>query len=139
MKSTEKLLNELKSEKRIENFTENNSSSFNEITLSEYLKNLLITKQRTKAEIIQKANLNKVYGYNIFSGEKSPSRDKVLAIALAFSLSIEETQYLLKYARVKELYVRHKRDSFILFALNRDLTVIETNQLLLDMNEEILA
>ena len=132
------LIHELQKAKHIEDFISANSNEFTDYTLPEYLEKLLDAKKRTKADIIKASGLNQVYGYHIFSGDKNPSRNKVLAIALAFQLTLEETQYLLKYAQAKELYVRNKWDSIIIFALNKQLTVMQTNQLLHELSEPML-
>lgn len=137
-KLTSELVHELQKAENIKEFISANDDEFTDYTLAEYLEKLLIAKKRTKADIIKASGLNQVYGYHIFSGEKNPSRNKILCIALAFQLTLEETQYLLKYAKVKELYVRNKWDSIIIFALNKHLTVIQTNQLLDELSQAML-
>ncbi|MBO6236905.1 MAG: hypothetical protein J6N22_09340, partial [Schwartzia sp.] len=52
------------------------------------------------------------------------------AIALAMRLTTKETQHLLHYADVGELYVRDPWDSVLWFALEHQMTVMETNLLL---------
>jgi len=96
-------------------------------------------KNLSKAEVIQKSGLEQLYAYHIFAGrKKNPSRNKVLSIALAMELSPDETQYLLYYAGVEQLYVRNSWDSVIWYALENHLTVIDTNILLLKLSETSL-
>ena len=73
-----------------------------------------------------------------FSGVKTPSRDKLLAIAVAMKLTLDECQMLLRLARVNELYVKNKRDSIIIFGLMKQLDTKELNALLYDMEEFVL-
>ena len=47
------------------------------------------------------------------------------------SLNLEDSQRLLKLAGVSELYPRIKRDSIILFAINKDLTIEKCDELYL--------
>ncbi len=137
-KDTDALNNELESARDIGGFLDSNRDEFNNYTLTQYLAKLLAEKNMTKAGVINASGLNQAYGYHILSGEKHPSRNKVLAIALALQLDHKETQYLLKYAEADALYVRNKRDSVIIFALNKKLGVMETNQVLEDLGEELI-
>ena len=75
--------------------------------------------------------MSESYIYEIFGGKKSnPSRNKLLQIAFAMSLDLETTQKLLKIAKVGTLYPRIKRDSIIIFALNKNLDFFECENLL---------
>ena len=85
----------------------------------------------TKSKIIKSTSLSESYIYDIFRGEKSnPSRNKLLQIAFAMSLDLETTQKLLKIEKVGILYPRIKRDSIIIFALNKNLDFFECENLL---------
>lgn len=55
------------------------------------------------------SQLDRAYVYQIFSGEKTPSRDKLIAIAFGMNLSDEETQKMLKLSGNRELYARDQR------------------------------
>ena len=65
-------------------------------------------------------------------GEKKPSRDKLIAIAFGLHLNVEETQRMLKLGRHSELYARVARDAVILFAIQREKDIWETDDLLTD-------
>ena len=139
MKSTDNLLKELAAAESIEDYIAQNTADFIDITLSEYLQALLDEKGMEKADVIRRAELNEIYGYQIFSGRKSPSRDKVISLAFGFGLDIQETQQLLKSCGLPFLYAKHKRDSIILFALHKGLSVVEANNLLYDSDEDTLS
>ena len=66
--------------------------------LSNYLNQLLEEKSLKKSTVIKNSELNEIYGYQIFSGKRIPSRDKLISISFGLELSLEETQTLLKYA-----------------------------------------
>ena len=83
--------------------------------------------------------LSRAYVYQIFSGEKMPSRDKLIAIAFGLHLSDVETQALLKLSKNRELYARDERDAIILFALQRNKSVLETNDLLFELGYKVLG
>lgn len=138
-KDTEQLENELSTVASIENFLSVNQGSFQNFTLAEYLNKLLVEKNLTKSEVIKNSQLDTTYVYRVFSGvTKKPARKNVIAIALAMKLSPKETNYLLYYAGVEKLYVRNEWDSIIFFALENNLSVAETNELLHDSNEDPL-
>ena len=134
-KDTEQLQHELKEADSMEKFFAENGEHLRRLTLAEYLERLLEEKQLTKAEVVRRSNLDKVYGYHIFSGyRKNPSKEKVLSLALALGLSPEEAQRLLYYAGAKQLYVRDPWDSVLWYALEHGLSVAEVNELLENLN-----
>ena len=53
-------------------------------------------------------------------------------------LSVTDTNRLLKLSDHSILYPRIKRDSIIQFAIEQNYTLIDTNILLNDMNEDII-
>jgi len=129
-KSTETLAKELRQVFRIEGFLEENKDEFINKSLKEHLEYLINEKAVSKADIIAKANIEKGYGYQIFKGIKNPSRDKIIALAFAFGLTIEQTQRLLIISETGELYPRSKRDSIIIFCINKQMSLVDTNILL---------
>ena len=138
-KDTDELNNELIEAKGVEGFLEDNQENFREYTLSEYLELLMEEKHMTKAEVIAKSELEQVYAYHIFAGrKKKPARNKILALALALELTPEEAQRLLYYAGCERLYVRSSWDSVILYALQNNMSVIDTEALRLDLTEKPL-
>ena len=137
-KNTEALEHELTAASSVEEYLQLNQDNLRSYTLAEYLSYLLTQKKRTKAQVIQRSGLEQHYAYHIFAGQKKASRIKVLAIALGFGLTPEETQYLLYYAKVERLYVRDSWDSVLWHALKHHLSVIETNLLLESLSESPL-
>ena len=100
------------------------------VSLAEHLDALLDQKETSKAEVIYRAGLDTVYGYQIFNGTRKPSRDKLLQLAFGFPLTYKETLTLLRIAGVDSLYVRRRRDSMIIFALNKGFSLEQLNELL---------
>jgi len=134
-KTTTTLLNELQSTKNVYDFINQNQNNLKTYPLPEYLNYLLHEKNCTKSEIIKRSGLNQIYAYHIFSGNKKPSRKKVISLALAFQLTFKEAQILLKCAHISELYIRNPWDSIIIYALNQHLNVLSTNELLMNLTE----
>lgn len=137
-KSTGELFTELKRDKNLTDWRERNREEF-VLPLNDYLAKLLEEKNLSKSEVIERAGLNREYAYHIFSGtKKNPSRQKLLALAIAMDLTLEEIQYLLRYAGLGILYPRNQWDAVIISAIEQKLNVLETNELLHRLGETIL-
>lgn len=138
-KTTSELLEMIKHSPSLSSYLETASAEFVEITpLHTYLEKILVKKNLKKSDIIRSSGLDRGYCYDIFSGSKFPSKDKVLAICFAASLSLEEVQQLLKCTGYAPLYARMERDSIILFALEHSLSLSDVNELLYEMNHPCL-
>ena len=103
-----------------------------ELSLPEYLSKLLEERGTTRAEVIAAAGISSAYGYQIFSGERSPSRETVLQLGLGLKLNDEEMQQLLARARKGALYPRDKRDCVILYACRNGMDLQQVNELLFE-------
>ena len=107
--------------------------------LTELLAQLLERKGLKKSQVIQKAELSEVYGYQIFSGIRVPERKKLLCLAIGMGLNIEEAQQLLKCAGYAPLYVKLPFDSIVLYGLCKGLSVVQINELLFSYGLETLG
>lgn len=139
LKTTDELNHEIKAATDIEDYLEKNKESMLTGSLSEHLNMLLTQKSINKADVVRGSLLDRAYLYQIFSGEKTPSRDKLIAIAFGLCLSDNETQKMLKLSGNRELYARDERDALILFALQRKMTIFETNELLFSHSLTVLG
>lgn len=137
-KSTEELKHEIKTVTDIGDYLSANREHLLRGSLSDHLHTLLSQKGLSRADVIRGSLLGRAYVYRIFAGQKIPSRDKLIALAFGMQLSDEETQKMLKLSGNRELYARDERDSLILFALQRNMTIIDTNGLLFDHHFSIL-
>ena len=91
-----------------------------------------------KPDIIKRSGMEEGYLYQIFNGRRHAKRDKLLQLAFGFPLTVEETQRLLRLGGYGELYVRRKRDVYLMFALEKGYDVQQANMLLYDKGVEIL-
>jgi len=122
----------------LEQFEEENDSELCAQSVADYLNELLIKYDGKKPEIGKRANLDEGYMYQIFNGRRNAKRDKLLQLAFGFPLTLEETQRLLRLGGYGELYVRRKRDTYLMFALEKGYDVMQTNNLLYEKGVEIL-
>ena len=136
-KDTDELVEELKISPDARTFQKQNSNEF-KMPLHEYLNKLLQEKNLSKSELVEKINSEDKHIYHIFSGLRKPSRKKLLTIARAMELNLDETNYLLRYGGFAILYVRDVWDSVIMHAIEKNLTVIEINFILDELGQPLL-
>jgi len=137
-KPTVELMQALSNADSINSYMEHNNSFFVEGELSDHINRLCVEKDLVKAKVIKRAEINEIYAYQIFSGKRMPSRDKLLCLCLGMELDAIETNQLLKYAGFAPLYPKSKRDSIILFGFEKKQSIIAINEALYDNGESTL-
>lgn len=138
-KDTSKIVEELGLCPDFKTFYAENRDYMVTATLSQLLEQLLSQKKQKKAQVIKKAELSEVYGYQIFSGLRVPERKKLLCLAVGMELNIEQAQQLLKCAGYSQLYVKLPFDSIVLYGLCKGLSVVQMNELLYEYGLETLG
>lgn len=136
-KLTEELLSELLDAPTIDGFVAKNALGHRK--LGEYLEELLEQKGLKRSQVVHMANLNETFGYQIFTGQRNPSRNKVLQIAFAMALGLRETNRALEAAGVSSLYSKDRRDAIIIFCLDRGCSLQKVNEELYRFDEETLC
>ncbi len=134
---TEELLEELLSSPDPAKFINNNNISTR--SLSEYLQQLLKEKGLERVKVVHEAGLNETFGYQIFTGARNASRDKILQIAFAMKLSLKETDRLLQAGGVNELYCKNRRDAIVIFALQEGYSLQKADEELYRFGEETIC
>ncbi len=134
---TEELLDELLDAPRIDAFIEGHD--FEAPSLSDYLQQLLEEKDLARADVVRMANLNETFGYQIFTGTRNPSRNKVLQIVFAMALTLREANRALRAAGVSSLNPRSRRDAIIIFWLDRGCSLQKVNEELFRFGEETVC
>lgn len=108
-------------------------------SLSECLGELLEEKGLARIDVVRESGLNETFGYQIFKGQRNPSRNKVLQIAFAMHLDLRETNRLLRAAGVNDLYCKNRRDAIVIFCLDKGYTLRKTDEELYRFGEETLS
>lgn len=103
-----------------------------------YLNQCMAEKGVPINTLIQKTNISRTYMYEILNGKKHPERNKVLSLCLALSLPLDETNRALKLAGAGTLYPKIKRDSILIYCINKGMSVIDTNHCLVEFKESPL-
>ena len=77
-KNTTNLENELRECDSLDRFLKDNKEELSTNTLTVQIQALSESKGMTKADVVKACNLNEIYAYQILSGVRRPSRDKLL-------------------------------------------------------------
>lgn len=133
--STTEIQNRLKSTNTLDERELEESSN---PTASAYLENLLSKKGLKRSKVVRWADINDTYGYEIFKGQKIPGRDKVIRLALAMALNLDETNHLLMLCGHSALYPRIRRDAILLFCIDHSYSLQKTMEELYRLGEDTL-
>ncbi len=130
---TEELFLELQHVSDINSFFKTHEHQFLKETTESFFNSILELRKMSIAQIAKNSGIGE-YAYKIFRGERTPSRDVLIAIAFGMELSLEETQLLLRISKFAGLDAREKRDSVIIFGITNRLDVFQTDDLLDENN-----
>ena len=138
-KTTEELLNDLKSAADIDTFMAENEGEMAEMSVAEFLRRMLEKYHTEKSEVFRRAKMTESnYGYELFRDDnKKASRDKLIQICFGFPLTVDEAQKVLRYGKVRILYPRDQRDAYILFGLKNGYNMDQMNDVLFEHGERI--
>ena len=140
-KNPDKAQRIMESETALEKFAERlyvKDSVSSRVILSDYIKQKMSEKDITVKDLIIKTALSQSHIYQILGGARAAGRDVLLNIALALSLTLEETQRLLLLGQMGALYPKVRRDAAIICCIEQRLGLIETNEFLLSVSEHEL-
>ena len=85
--------------------------------------------------------MTKGYAYEIMSGKstKNISRDKVIMICFGLKLTVDEARQLMKKCGYAPLYARDTRDSIIIYSLEHNISIVNTDIKLSEYNLEVFC
>ena len=140
-KSTDDLMNSLKQAPSVEDYFDENDSEIFFGSLSEMIDYYRIRKGLEKADVWHGSGLTKGYAYEIMSGKstKNISRDKVIMLCFGLKLTVDEAQQLLKKSGYAPLYARDTRDSIIIYSLEHNISIVNTDIKLSEYNLEVFC
>ena len=124
---------------QVEQYLDENADQMLEHSLSEYLTGLLSERGLKRSAVIETSGLNDIYVHQIFSGKRTPSRDKLLCLCFGMKLTGDETQTLLKQCGYPVLYAKKRRDSVIMHALLHKRSLMQCNEELYNIGEALLC
>jgi len=134
--NTEELTNKLKEYDNLDDFMQENSSEFDENAFKNYLDELL--RQKGTLSITSLANecgISVPYAHELFKGRKNaPRKDKLLRLAFGLMLNLDETNRLLTLGGAAELRAKVRRESIIIFCINKSLSMEKADEILHQYN-----
>ena len=136
-KLTEEFLTELLGSDSVDAHV--NNHDLEPISLSDYLSQLLEEKHLARSRVVHMADINETFGYQIFTGQRGASRDKVLQIAFAMALTLREANRALRAAGASSLDPKNRRDAIIIFCLDRGCSLQKVNEELYRFGEETVC
>lgn len=137
--NTEILFKQLKESNDIKSYVTKHKQNLNQNGFVTYLNTLLREKDLKKADVITDSTIHRTYAYQVFSGIKQPSRDKVILMGFGLKTSIDEMNRLLSFAKYSVLYPKDKRDAIVIFGMMNHKDIDEINGLLEDIGCEYLV
>lgn len=138
MKHTDDLQSELMSTTDISRFLRENEANFHSLDFTRQLQELFTQKAISKASLAKRAGMSEAYLYQVFSGARNPSRNRVLCLCFGLSVTLEEAQELLKCSGCSTLYIKHRRDAIIIHGLLNSLSLDQVNDKLYSEGETTL-
>lgn len=138
-KTTTELLKELKRQScSLPDYLSKHREAFVIEDIKAFWANLIEEKKYSKSNIINKSDFSYCYFYDVINGRKMPTKDKVVRLALAMKMTVDECQQALKISGRYALYPKVRRDSVLIYAIEKKMTIMQCNDLLEKHNEEEL-
>lgn len=137
-KDTEILLNEIREATNIYQYIKTNNDQLTPPTFQEYLKTLMKRNGIKKSHIIFISGISRQYAYEVFSGSKKPSRNKVISLSLPLQPTLDELQRLLTYSNHRTLYAKDPRDAVLIYGTQQKKSLIEINDILFELGHELI-
>ncbi|RGT66309.1 hypothetical protein DWX17_14570 [[Clostridium] innocuum] len=110
-----------------------------DVSFVDYINEILLEKDLEKSDIIRDAQIPRTYAYQIFQGSKQAGRDKILQLAIAMKLNLEETNRLLTVAHHNHLYAKQQWDAILIFGISKQYSLMQINELLDEFHHELLG
>ena len=138
-KNTGQLMQELMDSNDLNRVLSENDVSFREDSLTDALQCLFDARDISKAMLAKNSGISEVYLHQVFSGRRSPSRNRLLCLCFGLGTDIEEAQRLLQHAHHAPLYPLDRRDAILIYGLSHSLTLPDVNEALFNANVETLC
>lgn len=109
-----------------------------ESTLSDWTTERMGLHGQRKNEVVKRSRLNQTFAYQILSGSRKASRDKLIQLAFGLQLTVVEACELLERGGVARLLPVSRRDVIVAFSLARSMDVTACDDLLYRFGEDTL-
>lgn len=137
-KNTGDLNEELMAQADLDAYLSDNQALFAGTELPSILTGLYQRSRLSKADLARRAGMSEVYLHQVFSGRRTPSRDRLLCICVVLEVPLEEIQNLLKRNGYAQLYPKLKRDAVVIHGIVHGTPIEGINNKLFAENEKTL-
>lgn len=137
-RSTDEMMAKLLKANNIEEYIKENGEALVDLTISQFLSEYIKTHKLTKSTVIKDAEISEIFGFQVLSGTRNPSRNTLLSLCIAMKMTLDEVQFALKIGKYAPLYPKYKRDSIIILGIRNGHGVCHINNELYDNGEETL-
>ena len=115
---------------KLDSYLQNPNTQSLAVSFPDYSCSIENVKALSNPELITRSRIERTYFYQIMNRRRKPGRDKIIALALAAKIGLKETQRCLEISTLAPLYSRNRRDAIIIFAIEQELSLDDTNSLL---------
>ena len=137
-KNTSDLQQELLSKPNLDRILSENAASFQQESATALLNRLYERTGLSKITLAKRSGMSEIYLRQIFGGQRTPSRDRLLSLCCAMDATLEETQEVLKRSSLARLYPKNRRDAIILHGIAHRTPLMEINDTLFQEGEKPL-
>lgn len=137
-KNTSDLQQELLSKPNLDRILSENAASFQQESATALLNRLYERMGLSKITLAKRSGMSEIYLRQIFGGQRTPSRDRLLSLCCAMDATLEETQEVLKRSSLARLYPKNRRDAIILHSIAHGTPLMEINDILFQEGEKPL-
>lgn len=138
-KNTDQLRQELMDDNDLDRVLTDSDGSFFMQDLPSRLQALYQQQSLPKSTLAKRSDISEVYLHQVFSGCRTPSRNRLLCLCFGLGATVDEAQELLRHAGHALLYPRDRRDAIILFTLSHGMTLPQVNDKLFAEHAEPLC
>jgi hypothetical protein len=123
----------------LQEFFQNHAGDMEIPPLHVFISEICKSTGQVPEQVIKRAAIERTYGHQLFNGTRKPSRDKVIQLAFGLGLDLDGTQKLLRIARKNALYPKIKRDAAILYCIENQKDILDTQYLLQTLGLTLLG
>lgn len=122
----------------IDSILDDAAEYFLDSELAAYLSDVIKDIGYTKGAVLEKANIDEVTGFQIFSGITHPTFNTLLRICVAATFTLTETQKAIELAGYAPLNSNNERDRILMHCIMYMKSISEVNSLLYEANVTLL-
>ncbi len=126
------------SDANIDSYIKANEPFFTGESVQTLLAALYEKRSISKAALARRSGISEVYLHQVFSGRRTPSRNRLLCLCIGLEATLDETQRLLKQATYAQLYPKAKRDAIICHGIVHKTALQQINDKLFAENQKTL-